>query len=122
MEPRQGTLTGFHCHHATDARLRPNCEGFATVAYGRVALCGECDLMRSAVGREHSARKFPGADLDRLTRAVESLRDAERSVAEAVGSARRGWRILGPDRRHRRHHPPGGTATLGLRKGVEEIA
>ena len=98
MEPRQGTLTGFHCHHATDARLRPNCEGFATVAYDRVALCGECDLMRSAVGREHAARKFPGADLDRLTRAVESLRDAERSVAEAVGSARRGgasWGQIG---------------------------
>jgi len=33
---------------------------------------------------------LPGADLDRLTRAVESLREAERSVTEAVGSARRG--------------------------------
>jgi len=98
MEPRQGTLTGFHCHHADDARLRPHCEGFATVAYGTIALCGACDAMRSAVGREHAARKLPGADLDRLTRSVESLRDAERSVADAVGQARRGgasWSQIG---------------------------
>ncbi|MGH3756022.1 MAG: hypothetical protein ACRDRP_25750 [Pseudonocardiaceae bacterium] len=95
---RQGALTGFRCHHAGDTVLRPHCEGFATVAYGRVALCDNCDRMRSAVGREHAARRLPGADLDRLAQAVESLRQAERALAGAVRSARDGgasWGQIG---------------------------
>lgn len=98
MATRQATLTGLHCHYAEDARLRPHCERFATVAYGPIALCDNCAAMRSAVGRDHAARKLPGADLDRLARAFEHLRDAERSLAEAVGSARRGgasWGQIG---------------------------
>ncbi len=98
MEPRQDTLTGLRCHHAGDTRLRPGCGGFATVAYGPIALCDSCNAMRSAVGREHTARKLPGADLDRLARAIEGLRGAERALAEAVGSARHGgasWGQIG---------------------------
>ncbi len=99
MEPRQGTLTGIHCHHhADDARLRPHCEGFATVAYGPVALCDNCDAMRSAVGREHAPRKLPGARLHQLTRAVDDLRHTEQQLTEAVSAARHGgasWSQIG---------------------------
>ncbi len=87
---RQGTLTGFQCHHADDARLRPDCQGFATVAYGPVGLCDNCDAMRSAVGRGVVARPLPGALLDRLDRVVESLKEAEQSLADAVRAARQG--------------------------------
>jgi len=98
MASRQATLTGLYCHYAEDARLRPDCGRFATMAYGPIALCDNCDLMRSGVGREHPARPLPGAELDRLTRAVESLREAERSLSDAVCSARRGgasWGHIG---------------------------
>ena len=98
MASRQGTLTGIHCQHAGDARLRPHCEGFATMAYGTIALCDTCDAMRSAVGREHTARKLPGARLDQLTRAVETLSEAEQQLTEAVSSARHGgasWSQIG---------------------------
>jgi len=98
MAARQSTLTGLRCHHAGDTVLRPHCEGIATVAYGRIALCGSCDAMRSAVGRENSARKLPGPELDRLARAAENLKGAEQALAQAVGSARRGgasWRQIG---------------------------
>ena len=95
---RQGTLTGIHCHHAGDTRLRPHCEGFATVAYGPIALCDACDAMRSAVGREHAARTLPGVRLDKLTRAIEHLRQAEQQLTEGVSSARQGgasWSQIG---------------------------
>jgi len=98
MATRQGTLTGLRCHHAGDTVLRPDCAGFATVAYGRIALCQNCDTMRSAVGREHTARKLAGADLDRLARAVENMKDAEQALADAVVSARQGgasWGEIG---------------------------
>jgi len=98
METRQRTLTDIQCHHFGDTILRPHCAGFATVAYGRVALCGTCNAMRSAVGREHAGRKFPGADLDRLAGAVDSLRQAERALADAVGAAHQGgasWAHIG---------------------------
>ncbi len=98
MASRQGTLTAFGCHHAGDPSLRPDCRGFATVAYGPIALCDTCDAMRSAVGRDHGARRLPGAELSGLADAVESLRDAERLLAEAVGSARQGgasWGQIG---------------------------
>jgi hypothetical protein len=98
METRQAALTRFQCHHAGDTLLRPDCEGVATVAYGGVALCATCDAMRSAVGRDHAARRLPGAELDRLACAVESLKEAERALARAVGSARRGgasWSQIG---------------------------
>lgn len=68
------------------------------MAYGRIALCDNCDAMRSAVGREHAARKLPGAGLDRLGRAVENLREAEQAVGDAVVSARHGgasWGQIG---------------------------
>ncbi len=80
-------MTGFQCHHANDADLRPHCEGFAVVAYGRVALCGECDAMRSAVGRDHAGRVFPGARLAQLARATAAVRHAEAALADAVRSA-----------------------------------
>lgn len=83
----QGTLTGYRCHHAGDAELRPNCEGFAVVAYGRVALCGECDLMRSAVGRYDAGRVFPGARLAHLAQAAEAVKRAEEALADAVRAA-----------------------------------
>ncbi len=98
METRQRTLTGFQCHHFGDTILRPHCAGFATVAYGRIALCEDCDAMRSAVGREHTARRLPGAGLDRLARAVENMKDAEQALADAVVSARQGgasWGQIG---------------------------
>ncbi len=87
MGTRQGILAGFHCHHASDADLRPNCEGFAVVAYARIGLCRECDLMRSAVGREHVGRVFPGARLAELARATEAVKLAEAALADAVRSA-----------------------------------
>ncbi len=98
MATRQATLTGFRCHHAGDTVLRPHCEGTATVAYGRVALCATCDAMRSAVGRENPARKLPGAELDHLAWAVENLKAAEQALADAVVSARKGgasWGQIG---------------------------
>jgi len=98
MATRQGTLTGLRCHHAGDTVLRPHCECIATVAYGRIALCANCDTMRSAVGREHTARKLVGAGLDRLARAVENMKDAEQALADAVVSARQGgasWGEIG---------------------------
>ncbi|MDQ3353011.1 MAG: hypothetical protein M3507_00730 [Actinomycetota bacterium] len=60
----------------------------ATVAYGPIALCDTCDRMRSAVGREHVARPLPGAQLDRLSQAVASLRNAEQALDLAVAAAR----------------------------------
>ena len=98
MRTRQPSLTVFQCHHAGDTDLRPNCEGFAVVAYGGVALCAMCDAMRSAVGREHAGRPFPGACLDRLTRAAEMVKEAEQTLAEAVTSAHRSgasWAQIG---------------------------
>jgi hypothetical protein len=88
MESRQGTLTGFNCHHAGDAHLRPHCQGLATVAYGSIALCDTCNRMRSAVGREHVARPLPGAQLERLSQAVTSLRNAQQALDLAVAAAR----------------------------------
>jgi len=87
MGTRQDTLTGYQCHHAGDADLRPNCEGFAVVAYDRGALCGECDAMRSAVGRDHAGRRFPGAALAQLAQAAEAVKRAEAALADAVRSA-----------------------------------
>lgn len=98
MGTRQGTLTGYQCHHAGDANLRPNCEGFAVVAYDQVALCGECDAMRSAVGRDHAGRRFPGASLAQLAEATEAVRCAEEALADAVRLARSGgasWSQIG---------------------------
>lgn len=98
MRMRQGALTPFQCQHAGDTDLRPHCEGFAVVAYGGVALCARCDAMRSAVGREHAGRPFPGAGLDHLARAADAVNVAEQALADAVRSAHRSgasWSQIG---------------------------
>ena len=88
---RQDALTAGHaCYYADGTRrpARPDCEGFAVVAYGPIALCAACDKTRSAVGRSHVGRPLPGAQLHRLLGAARALAGAERDVADAVRLAR----------------------------------
>jgi len=88
---RQETLLAeLRCYYAEDPRRleRPDCRGVAVVAYGNIALCSMCDVMRSAVGRTNSARKLPGAELNELIDAARALALAERRVNETVQSAR----------------------------------
>jgi hypothetical protein len=88
---RQDALAAsLSCYHAGGAGpARPHCEGVAVVAYGNIALCGECDKMRSAVGRTNTARPLPAAQLYELMTAARTLAQAGHAVAEAVRQARR---------------------------------
>ncbi|MGH9062129.1 MAG: hypothetical protein ACRDZY_21830 [Acidimicrobiales bacterium] len=87
----QDTLAAsLACYYADASRQppRPHCKRVAVVAYGTIALCRSCDQMRSAVGRTHSARPLPGAQLHQLITAARAVGDAERHVADAVRQAR----------------------------------
>lgn len=87
------------CAYAHRPELRPDCALLAVVSYGRIALCGECDLRRSAVGKGTAPRRLPDPRaLLEVVLAREARRGAEAALAEAVGSARRKgqpWSALG---------------------------
>jgi hypothetical protein len=88
---RQDALAaGLACHYAHPTRRphRPDCERIAVVAYGTINLCASCDRQRSAVGRTHTARPLPGAQLHQLITTARALTDAERHVADTVRQAR----------------------------------
>lgn len=90
------------CHYANDLTRRPDCEGWATIAYGPVALCPSCDARRSTVGKGVVGPSLvAGASwsaLEAAEAAAAELRAAEDQLAAAVVSARRlghSWRELG---------------------------
>jgi hypothetical protein len=90
------------CYYAGDPTRRPDCEGWATTAYGPVALCPSCDARRSTVGKGVVARSLvTGASwsaLETVEAAVGRLRAAEDQLVDAVVSARRlghSWSELG---------------------------
>lgn len=91
LSARQQTLTAaLRCHYAdgTTNLQRPHCQSVAVVAYGPIALCHNCDQLRSSVGRTHPPRRLPGAELTALIQAARALAQAEAEVATAVGLAR----------------------------------
>jgi hypothetical protein len=87
------------CHYAHRPEFRPDCAILAVVSYGKIALCGECDLRRSAVGKGIAPRRLPDPRaLLEVVLAREARRHAETALAEAVRAARRKgqpWSVLG---------------------------
>jgi hypothetical protein len=78
---------------------RPDCERLAVVSYGSIALCRECDLRRSAVGKGTAPAHLP--DPGSLVALVVARDEAKRAglvLAEAVARARRAgqsWSAIG---------------------------
>ncbi len=91
------------CEYTSRREMRPECEGFASVRYGRIALCASCDRQRSLVGEGLAGANLaaPGALLE-VVRAAQALRRAVGSAKaaghrpEVVGAALMG--SLGPGR------------------------
>jgi hypothetical protein len=78
---------------------RPHCEELAVVTYGSIALCSECDLRRSAVGKGTAPVHLPDpGTLVALVVARDEAKRAELALAEAVARARRAgqpWSAVG---------------------------
>ena len=86
-------LDGFvTCTHRDDVALRPHCQHRAVVAYGHIALCGDCDLRRSTVGKAIVGRSLvhrrDWKPLIAVEAAADRLRAAEEELAASVGAAR----------------------------------
>lgn len=66
----------LRCYYAEDPG-RPDCERIAVVAYNAIALCANCNLLRSTVGKGIAPRWLqpPAPQRDAL-RTVESARQA----------------------------------------------
>lgn len=87
------------CYYATGPAQRPHCEQLAVVRYGPIALCHQCDLRRSAVGKGTTAVRFadPAALVDTVA-ARDTLARAEAALGEAVAQARHAghpWSTIG---------------------------
>jgi hypothetical protein len=96
------TLDGHPCHHAGDRRLRPHCDGAATVQYGRLALGAGCDVSRSTVGKGQNRRRLDAFDPDDELRAVahaqRQVREAEQALSPRPSAGRdddRSWADIG---------------------------
>jgi hypothetical protein len=78
------------CYYATHSPdQRPDCEQLATVVYGPIALCADCDRRRSAVGNRIAARHLPDPDpLTRIRPARRAVQAAEADLAATVTAAR----------------------------------
>jgi hypothetical protein len=90
------------CYYAAcpDAGVaRPHCQGLASVLYGRIALCHECDLRRSAVGKGVAPVQLPDpGTLAAVMAAKDACQGAEADLANAVALARRAgqpWSAIG---------------------------
>ena len=66
------------------AASRPDCEVLATVAYGPVALCADCDQRRSTVGKGDLAVRLPDP---RALIEIAAARDACQQAAAALHAA-----------------------------------
>ena len=87
------------CHYVTRPEDRPYCQFLAVVRYNTIALCGECDLRRSAVGKGTAPiRLADAATLLELMARRDTCKRAEAALFEAVSSARRSnqpWSAVG---------------------------
>lgn len=98
---RQDALTArLNCYYADGTQLppRPHCEHVAVIAYGPIALCAQCNLMRSAVGKGIAPRTLPDAELHRLIAAARTLDQANTELVHALRDARRAgasWAHIG---------------------------
>lgn len=100
--PSRRVDTPLSCYYAGDPD-RPDCERIAVVAYGRAALCANCNQRRSTLGKGVTPRWLqPPAPQREALVAVESARQklwqAEVDLAEAVAAARSigcSWSHLG---------------------------
>ena len=115
-DPRQQALTGaLRCYYDAPRhrKLRPDCDGVAVVAYGPTTLCASCDLKRSAVGQSNDASPGPRrrARPPHRRRPGRGRRRIRTRPRRPRGPSSR--RILDPDRRRPRPHPPGRATTLG---------
>jgi hypothetical protein len=71
------------------AGARPDCQQLATVAYGPVAVCADCDQRRSSAGREHPPAHLPDpAALLAIAAARDAARQADAALRDAVHLAR----------------------------------
>jgi hypothetical protein len=66
------------CHYAGQRNKRPGCEVIASVRYGPIALCGNCDGRRSLVGEGLVGVKLAGPGA--LLRILEAARGLNRAL------------------------------------------
>jgi len=89
------------CYYASPARRssRPACLSLASVRYGPIALCSDCDLRRSSVGKGTAPVDLPDPrTLLEVIAARDALQRAGTALAEAVGRARQAhqsWSAIG---------------------------
>jgi hypothetical protein len=90
------------CRYATEPDARPDCQVTAVVRRGRVALCANCDALRSTLGKGQAAAQLPAVPptdpLHWVTQAQAQLRAAEAELAATVIRARQAgqsWTAIG---------------------------
>jgi hypothetical protein len=90
------------CANAHRTNQRPHCQLTATVRYGTVALCPDCDNRRSTLGKATTAHQLPTSSpvnvLDWLTHAERQLHQARTELAAAATRARNqghSWTAIG---------------------------
>ena len=90
------------CRYATEPDARPDCQVTAVVRRGRVALCANCDALRSTLGKGQPAAQLPAAPpidpLHWVTQARAQLPAAETELAATVIRARQAgqsWTAIG---------------------------
>ncbi|MGH9302182.1 MAG: hypothetical protein ACRD0E_09900 [Acidimicrobiales bacterium] len=111
----------WYSSHLESNVARPDCEGLASVVYGRIPLCHECDLRRSAVGKGVVPVALASPDaLVEVLAARDAQARAEAALNASVIRARRAghpWTVIGAilgisrqgaQQRFARAHGPGG--------------
>jgi hypothetical protein len=89
------------CYYASPEKRssRPRCLLLATVRYGATALCHDCDIRRSAVGKGTVPVSLPDPQvLLEVIAARDALRRADTALSEAVCRARQAgqpWAAIG---------------------------
>lgn len=96
----QGVVSAcYYWVHPDSHVARPDCQGLAVVRYGAIALCAECDLRRSAVGKGTAPIRLPDPHaLVEIAVTQDALGQAQAALANAVAAARNeghSWSAVG---------------------------